>query len=79
MGAEPICGYGRHARPYIPGTMIRFRNVAIVAVLAAVVYALAPAARKARFLDKVREFGRALVISLVLYWLLIIGRAWFAG
>lgn len=59
--------------------MIRFRNVAIVAVLAAVVYALAPAARKARFLDKVREFGRALVISLVLYWLLIIGRAWFAG
>lgn len=59
--------------------MIRFRNVAIVAVIAAVIYALVPAARKARFLDKVREFGRALVISLVLYWLLIIGRAWFAG
>lgn len=59
--------------------MIRFRNAAIVAVLAVAVYALAPAARKARFLDKLREFGRALVISMVLYWLLIIGRAWFAG
>ena len=59
--------------------MIRFRNVAIVAVIAAAIYAVAPAGRKARFLDKLREFGRALVISLFLYWILIIGRAWFAG
>lgn len=59
--------------------MIRFRNLAIVTVLATVIYALVPAARKARFFDKLREFGRALVISLVLYWLLILGRAYFAG
>lgn len=59
--------------------MIRFRNVAIVAVLATVIYALIPATRKARFLDKLREFGRALVLSLILYWVLILGRAWFAG
>ena len=59
--------------------MIRLRNIAIVAVLATLLYGLAPAARKARFLDKLREFGRALVISLVLFWLLIIGRAWFAN
>lgn len=59
--------------------MIRFRNLAIVVVIAAGVYALAPAAKKTRFMGKVREFGRALAISLVLYWLLIIGRAWFAG
>lgn len=59
--------------------MIRFRNLAIVAVLATVIYALVPAARKARFLDKLREFGRALVLSLILYWLLILGRAYFAG
>ena len=59
--------------------MIRFRNLAIVAVIATAIYALVPGARKARFLDKLREFGRALVVSLILYWLLIIGRAWFAG
>jgi cytochrome c oxidase assembly protein Cox11 len=59
--------------------MIRFRNLAIVAVIATAIYALTPATRKARFFDKVREFGRALVLSLVLYWLLILGRAWFAG
>ena len=59
--------------------MIRFRNVAIVAVLASVIYALIPATRKARFLDKLREFGRALVLSLILYWVLILGRAYFAG
>lgn len=59
--------------------MIRFRNLAIVAVLATVIYALVPAARKARFFDKLREFGRALVLSLILYWVLILGRAYFAG
>ena len=59
--------------------MIRFRNLAIVTVLATVIYALIPAARKARFFDKLREFGRALVLSLILYWVLILGRAYFAG
>lgn len=59
--------------------MIRFRNLAIVTVLATAIYALVPAARKARFFDKLREFGRALVLSLILYWLLILGRAYFAG
>ena len=59
--------------------MIRLRNLAIVVVVAAVVYAVVPAARKARLGGKLREFGRALVISLVLYWLLMIGRAWFAA
>ena len=59
--------------------MIRFRNVAIVAVLATVIYALIPATRKARFFDKLREFGRALVLSLILYWVLILGRAYFAN
>lgn len=59
--------------------MIRPRNLAIVAVIATAVYALAPGARKARFAGKLREFGRAVVISLILYWLLILGRAWFAN
>ena len=59
--------------------MIRFRNLAIVAGIAGVIYALTPAARKARFFDKLRELGRALALSLVLYWLLILGRAYFAG
>ena len=59
--------------------MIRLRNAAIVAVLAALIYAFVPGARKGRWRDKFREFGRALVISLILYWLLMIGRTWFAG
>lgn len=59
--------------------MIRVRNLAIVVLIAAAVYAVVPARRKARLAGKLREFGRALVISLVLYWLLMIGRAWFAG
>ena len=60
-------------------TMIRFRNLAIVAVIATAIYALTPAVRKTRFFDKLRELGRALVLSLILYWLLILGRAYFAG
>ena len=82
MGREPV--QERRMRraltllvPTDSRAMIRFRNLAIVAVIATAVYALVPAARKARFLDKLREFGRALVISLVLYWLLIIGRSCF--
>lgn len=59
--------------------MIRLRNLAIVAGMAAVIYAFLPGARKKRLLDKLREFGRALVVALVLYWLLMIGRTWFAG
>ncbi len=59
--------------------MIRFRTLAIVMVLASVIYALLPRSRKMRLLGKLREFGRALVISLALYWLLMIGRTWFAA
>ena len=73
MGRAPIPLVRTDSR-----AMIRFRNLAIVATIATAIYALVPGARKARFLDKLREFGRALVVSLILYWLLIIGRAWFA-
>ena len=73
MGRAPIPLVRTDSR-----AMIRFRNLAIVATIATAIYALVPGPRKARFLDKLREFGRALVVSLILYWLLIIGRAWFA-
>ena len=73
MGRAPIPLVRTDSR-----AMIRFRNLAIVATIATAIYAVVPGARKARFLDKLREFGRALVVSLILYWLLIIGRAWFA-
>ncbi len=59
--------------------MLRFRNLAIVALLASAVYALLPRERKVRFTGKLREFGRALVVSMVLYWMLMLGRSWFAG
>lgn len=59
--------------------MLRLRNLALVAVMAWAVYALLPRERKVRFGGKLREFGRALVVSLILYWLLMLGRSWFAG
>lgn len=42
---------------------------------AAGIYALIPKERKARVSGKVREFGKALILSLVLYWILIVTRA----
>ena len=59
--------------------MLRLRNLAIVALVAWAIYALVPAGRKARLGGKIREFGRALVVSLILYWILMLGRAWFAN
>ncbi len=55
--------------------MLRLRNLAIVVLAAAGIYAVIPKARKARFTGKVREFGKALILSLVLYWILIVTRA----
>ncbi len=59
--------------------MLRLRNLAIVALMAWAIYSFLPAGRKVRLGGKIREFGRALVVSLVLYWILMLGRAWFAG
>jgi hypothetical protein len=39
-----------------------------------VVYALAPAEKKRRWLDRIREFGRALTLSLVIYWVYMLVR-----
>lgn len=55
--------------------MLRLRNLAIVVLAAAGIYALIPKERKARVSGKVREFGKALILSLVLYWILIVTRA----
>lgn len=55
--------------------MLRLRNLAIVVLAAAGIYAVIPKARKARVSGKVREFGKALILSLVLYWILIVTRA----
>lgn len=54
--------------------MLRVRNIAVLVVLIAVVYALAPAEKKRRWLDRLREFGRALTLSLVIYWLYMLVR-----
>ena len=48
--------------------MLRLRAIIIIVFLIAVIYGLAPAEKKKRWLDKFREFARALSISLVLYW-----------
>lgn len=48
--------------------MLRVRAIVTIVLLIAGIYAFAPASRKRRWLDKLRELARALAISLVLYW-----------
>ena len=55
--------------------MLRLRNLAIVVLAAAGIYAVIPKQRKVRVTGKVREFGKALILSLILYWILIVTRA----
>jgi len=54
--------------------MLRLRNVIVIVLIIGVVYALAPAERKRRWLDRLRELGRALTLSLVIYWLYMLAR-----
>ena len=54
--------------------MLRVRNVVVLLVIIGVLYALAPAERKRRWLDRLRELGRALTLSLVIYWVYMLVR-----
>jgi hypothetical protein len=54
--------------------MLKVRNIAVLLALIAVLYALAPAEKKRRWLDRLREFGRALTLSLVIYWVYMLVR-----
>jgi hypothetical protein len=54
--------------------MFRLRNVIVLLVLIGVLYAMAPAERKRRWLDRLRELGRALTLSLVIYWVYMLVR-----
>ena len=48
--------------------MLRIRAIVTILLLIGVIYALAPAERKKRWSDKLRELAKALALSLVLYW-----------
>ena len=48
--------------------MLRLRAVVIIVLMIAAVYSLAPAERKSRWIDKLRELGKALVVTMVIYW-----------
>jgi hypothetical protein len=54
--------------------MLKVRNIAVLLALIAVLYALAPAEKKRRWLDRLRELGRALTLSLVIYWVYMLVR-----
>lgn len=54
--------------------MLRLRNVVLLILIIGVLYALAPAERKRRWLDRLRELGRALALSLVIYWIYMLVR-----
>lgn len=49
--------------------MLRFRTIVMLGLVIACVYALAPPERKKRWLDKLRELGKALTLSIVIYWI----------
>ncbi len=54
--------------------MLKVRNIAVLLGLIAVLYALAPAEKKRRWLDRFRELGRALTLSIVIYWVYMLVR-----
>jgi len=54
--------------------MLRVRNIVVLLAIIAVVYALAPAEKKRRWLDRLRELGRALTVSIVIYWVYMLVR-----
>jgi hypothetical protein len=54
--------------------MLRVRNVVVLLLIIALVYALAPAERKKRWRDRLKELGRALTLSLLIYWLYMLVR-----
>lgn len=67
------------ARIIRPGTKVRFRELALALLAAFGIYALLPKSRKGRLAGKVREFRKALILALILYWVLIVSRWFIAG
>ncbi|HSF18990.1 MAG TPA: hypothetical protein VLK65_25920 [Vicinamibacteria bacterium] len=57
--------------------MFRARTLVILALVISVVYALTPPDRKKRWKDKLRELGRALAVSIVIYWVYMLLRYFF--
>ncbi len=47
--------------------MLRVRAIVTIVLLISAIYAFAPAERKRRWLDKLRELAKALTISIVIY------------
>jgi len=54
--------------------MLRVRNIIVLLMIMGAIYALAPPERKRKWLDRLREFGRALTLSLVIYWVYMLVR-----
>ena len=48
--------------------MCRARAVVTILLLIFAIYTFSPAERKKRWLDKLRELGKSIAISLVIYW-----------
>lgn len=49
--------------------MLRIRAIVSILLLIFLIYTFTPAERKRRWLDKLRELGKSLAISLVVYWI----------
>ena len=58
----------RDERP-CPTVMFRARAFVTIALLIFAIYTFSPAERKKRWIDKLRELSKSLVLSLVIYWI----------
>ena len=57
--------------------MLRVRVVIILIGVTLVVYALMPAERKKRWIDKLNQLVRSVALAIVLYWLyMLVAFAW---
>jgi ABC-type dipeptide/oligopeptide/nickel transport system permease component len=54
--------------------MLRLRTIVVLILIIGVIYALASPEKKKRWHDRLREFGRALTLSIVIYWIYMLVR-----
>ena len=52
--------------------MFRLRNIVVIVLLIAGIYAIAPPEKKRAWRERLRELLRALVVALVIYWIYMI-------
>ncbi len=58
---------------------MRLRSIVVLGLLGVVVYRLTPPERRSTWRGRVRELGRVLVITIVVYWIWILLSSWLSA